>query len=726
MDFVSKFITSMVNAGINPKSTADISPSDRFRRIKVESDRGGKKSLSYWLKVEYDFAYGYAKDFKSGVEIRFNSAIDDPGMTRADVARVKALLKARKAEEDIRIAERHSKIAARAKIKWSQAQDTGTTPYLDRKGLGLLSARIYGDRNVMVPVYEMGKTGSLDLVSWQMIRADGEKGFPFGGKQSGCFHIIGQIDPTKPILICEGWATGASLHLALNTGVVVALSSGNLLPVSKSIRAIYKATPIIIAGDNDESGAGQKAAAQVQKSVTDVSIVIPENIGKDFNDLLPEAIKKAFGYEGAGGVEPSVPCDLQSHSPASDIIEWQSNIITDSKGRMVATSLQNAILYLIYHRDFAGVFAFDEFKQAVLVRKCPPWQDEETFRVKSLSDIQITQTAATLERYGLSCTVDKAAKAIAVAAQENSFHSAKAYFSALEWDGVDRLGSMFAKHFGCKTEPPEYLSMIAKKWMTAAVKRIMEPGCKFDHVLILESQKQGLYKSSALKSLATFNGETYHTDGVSIVDLGNKDTAMKLQGNMIVELAELSGFSKKDDESIKNWITQTIDEVRIPFSREISKYQRQFVFAATTNNPDYLKDPTGNRRFWPITIEKYIDVDALDLDKGQLWAEAVHLYNNKFYIGITPEENELADVERKKRLSRDAWDDSVMAIVEALGVDEFKASDVLDKMGLKAVEKNDKTMRRVTNILRMNGYDNMPIWDQRNKKSVRLWSKIDA
>jgi len=727
-DFITKFITKMVNAGINPKSTADITPSDRFRRVSCESDKRGKKSLSYWLKVEYDFAYGYAKDFKTGAEVRFNSALDDPGMTRADLARVKALLKARKAQEDIKIAERHEKIAARAKVKWAQAAESGSTPYLDRKGLPLLSARIYGDRNVMVPVYEAGKSGSLDLVSWQMIRADGEKGFPFGGKQSGCFHIIGQIDPTKPILICEGWATGASLHLALEAGIVVALSSGNLLPVAKSIRSIYTATPIIIAGDNDESGAGQKAAAAVQKSVPDVSIVIPENIGKDFNDLPPDAIKKAFGREGAGGaVTDIVPeDDLQSPEASPSDSNWMANVITDSKNRIVATSLQNAILYLLYHQDFEGCFAFDEFKQAVLVRKCPPWQDPSTFKVDRITDIQITQAAATLERYGLTSTVEKTAKAIQVAANENRFHSARQYFAALEWDGVPRLETFLTDHIGCKVEAPAYLAFVFKKWMTAAVKRIMEPGCKFDHVLILESQKQGLYKSELLKCLATFNGETYHTDSVSASEISNKDTILKMQGNMIVELAELTGFSKQDDNLIKNWITQTIDEVRLPYSRETSRFFRQFVFAATTNNYDYLKDPTGNRRYWPVTIEDWINVELIEKIKGQLWAEAVSLYKSGLYIGPTKEENELAEIERQKRMQSDAWEETILNIIARINMDEFRIGDILAKMELRMNEKNEKAIKRIATILKANGYSTRSAWNAADKKSVRLWGKYDA
>lgn len=724
-DFVSKFITSMVNSGIVPKSTSQIRPVDRFTRIASQDDRGGKRSISFWLKVEYDFAYGYAKDFKNGMEVRFNSATSDPNITRADMARIKAILKVRKAEEDKRIAERHTKIAVRAMAKWNMAAEEGTTPYLDKKALPLLSGRIYGSRNLFIPIYEPRKDGTLDMVSWQIVEADGTKKFPFGGKKTGCYHIIGSIDPTKPIVICEGWATGASLFMALGRGIVVALDAGNLLPVARAIRSLY-ATPIIIAADNDESQTGQIAAAKVKKAVVDVSIVMPNKIGHDFNDLLPDEILSHFGLkaESGGGVPDGV--DSQSIIPAADASHnphWQSNLILDGKGRMVATSLQNAILHLIYHQDMENCFAFDEFRQAVLLRRCPPWLDEQDFFVERITDIGVTQCAATLERYGLSCTIDKTAKAIAVAADANKFHSAREYMNELVWDGEERLSTFLSTNLGCKEESPEYLSFVFKKWMTAAVKRVMEPGCKFDHVLILESNKQGLFKSSLLKSLATFNGESYHSDAINIGEIGNKDTVLKLQGNLIIELAELTGFSKQDDEVIKNWITQQIDEARVPFSRETSRFKRQFVFAATTNNHDYLKDPTGNRRYWPVTLENTVNIAFVDAIKDKLWAEAVHWYKSGLYIGPTPEENELAEVERNKRLQSDAWEDTVMAIVERIGLDEFRIPDILSKMDLRTNEKNERTVKRIGKILKMNGYENSPRWDNKLQKSVRLWGK---
>jgi putative DNA primase/helicase len=724
MDFTSKFITFIVNSGIIPKDI-NIIPTNRFRRIASETDRGGKRSISYWLRIEKEFAYGYAKDFKTGIEARFNSVIDEENITRADLAAIKTIIKQRQLEQDRQIAERHVKIAQRAKQKWALCKKSGGTLYNEAKHIQLHSAGIYGQRLLWIPVYELQKDGELDLVSWQTIEEDGVKKFPFGGKKNGCFAIIGQINPTKNIIICEGWATGCSIKEATGTDcVVVALDAGNLLPVAKNLRKIYKFAPIVVAADNDESQTGQKAAAKIVKNVTNSTSIICPIIGADFNDLPSEATKKAFGVQEGGDQNPV----LDSLSDKGNLVPvaWASKLILDSKERIVGTSLANIILHLMYHEDFKDTFYFDEFKQAVLIKQCPIWTEEEKFKVGSLSDIHITQCAATLEAYGLTPTIEKVAKAIGVVADENKFHSAREYLNTLKWDKTPRLERFLIEDLGCKEEDQRYLSFIFKKWMCAAVTRIFNPGCKFDHMLVFESQQQGLYKSALLKCLATFNGERYHTDAVNIGALGDKDTILKLQGNIIIELAELDGFSAKDDNAVKNWLTQEIDEVRLPYNREVSKFPRQFVFAATTNNSYYLKDPTGNRRYWPLTIDKIIDIQKIDEIKGQLWAEAVQLYKDGIYIGPTPEENLLADYERKKRLASDAWEDMVLSAIDKIGLDEFKIDQVMEKLDLRLTEKNEKTMKRVATILKMNNYQSRVVWHQKYKKSMRLWCREDA
>jgi putative DNA primase/helicase len=236
---------------------------------------------------------------------------------------------------------------------------------------------------------------------------------------------------------------------------------------------------------------------------------------------------------------------------------------------------------------------------------------------------------------------------------------------------------------------------------------------------------QGIAKSSALKCLVTFGSderETYHTYAVSVGDWRNPHAMIKLQGSMFVELAELKGFSHQDDASIKNWITQQYDEIKLPYDRHTTRFPRQFVFAATTNKNDYLKDPTGNRRYWPFTVEKLIDLIKLADEREQLWAEAVWNWREGLYIGPTPEENELAEIERQKRLTQDPWEDKVMEIIAYLNKDKIKVVDILNHMKeLKLTDKNELTARRVSSILQMQGFENKSIWNGITKVNERLW-----
>jgi predicted P-loop ATPase len=224
-----------------------------------------------------------------------------------------------------------------------------------------------------------------------------------------------------------------------------------------------------------------------------------------------------------------------------------------------------------------------------------------------------------------------------------------------------------------------------------------------------------------LRELATFGGddkECYFTDGITIPQLSEKDTVQKVQGSIIVEIAELSGFNKKDDDEIKQWITTQEDDVRMPYAKTSQKFKRQFVLAATTNSYDYLKDPSGNRRYWCFR-SKSVDVDGIIRQREQLWAEAVYLYKTGLYIGPTPEEIKLAETAQEKRRSIDVLEDR---IVEKIGhLHSFRLDDLFSELGYAVKDMSQREQRRITNILRSLGYDN-PVVNMGGKRE-RQWQK---
>ena len=195
------------------------------------------------------------------------------------------------------------------------------------------------------------------------------------------------------------------------------------------------------------------------------------------------------------------------------------------------------------------------------------------------------------------------------------------YFGGLVWDGTSRLDQWLVTYF--HAEPTEYVLAVGPRWLISSVARIYQPGCQADHVLILEGP-QGKQKSQALRTLP--NDEFWFTDRLS--HIGSKDAAIEIAGIQIVELAEMDALTKAASSTSKSFLTRRHDRFRPPWGKHPITLPRQCIFAATINPPagGYLKDPTGARRFWPVSCHGMIDRDGIERDRDQLWAEAVARY----------------------------------------------------------------------------------------------------
>lgn len=210
-----------------------------------------------------------------------------------------------------------------------------------------------------------------------------------------------------------------------------------------------------------------------------------------------------------------------------------------------------------------------------------------------------------------------------VLAGRNAFDPLLDFLEGLPpWDGVVRLDTWLAKNF--EAEAPtesakEYLAQVFRKWLVAMVGRIYEPGLKFDWLPIFEGT-QGIGKSSLGRLLC---GDEYFRD--SLPDLHDKDASLALQGVWVVEFGELATIYKSALETVKGFLTRTVDKVRPPFGRRTVETPRRCVFFGTTNHETYLRDETGNRRFKPVKVGK-LNFEAIKKDREQLFAEAVYYY----------------------------------------------------------------------------------------------------
>ena len=405
----------------------------------------------------------------------------------------------------------------------------------------------------------------------------------------------------------------------------------------------------------------------------------------------------------------------------------RDDLAFDDKGQLAKNNLRNAALFLFNHPVLKEAFVYDEFHMQTVVQKDITGSGGE-FRVHPLGDSDITQMCMFFERMGLLKDDRKVAGLINYVASINKINPAVDYFNTLKWDGVERLGYWLKEAFGAD-EPDVYLSAIGRKWMTAAVKRVFQPACKFDHMLMLEGL-QGAGKSSALELLAALGTKvdnpylhepekSYYTDALTFDAIGDKDCMLLTAGAIIVVLEELVGKNKKSDDDIKRWITLKTDKGRLPYARFVTEMKRQFVLAGTTNNYDYLKDATGNRRYWALTVSK-VDKHYINDNREQMWAEAVFLYKEGIYLGLEGEEIELAEYEQAKRLEEDVWESAVRdALLEFTGR-SFQTSDLLNKMSLALKDQDARAAIRVKNVLKKLGYDNRPTRMGHSVK--RMWS----
>lgn len=733
------------------------------------------KSCTYRLKDEGGDIIGWFKNHATGDFDKYISKVKSK-LSKEEQEERKRKMENERRKRDRQLQQDRDEAKAKAQYIWSKSI-SGSHPYLERKGIDCSGARVY--RNALVvPAYK-----DKEIVNIQFISASGDKRFLKDGILQGSYGAVGK-DKSR-IYISEGFATARAIGDIVKPFVSVwAYNAGNLKETAEDVRAKNPDSEIIICADNDQyrfkpkckpsnfeelkddfnnwlewrakgllENIGVFKALEAVKSIN-AKIIYPDfafdedgvkNKFTDFDDY-----SRQYGYDkilsrldSADFVTGSIGGELnallscvvtqikEADSPPSlsiarheEEFNWQELLICDGKGNPVKTSLKNNILFFNHHPRFKGMFKYNEFNHQITVAKCPPWEDEAEFHPHNLDDIDISQAAASIEDFGMSPDITRTHKAIQVTASNQKFHPAREYFNTLEWDGVPRLDKLTTYYFGADmSDGEEYLAFIGKKWMCAAVKRIYKAGAGFHHILVIEGT-QGAGKSSALKRLATFGKErheSYFTDSVALSDIQSKDTIPKLQGSIIVELAELSGFSKKDDEEIKRWITLDHDLTRLPYERTPKRFDRQFVLAATTNNSDYLKDPTGNRRFWPFDA-KNIDDKAIERDKEQLWAEAVYLYKQGFDIIPTERERELAKEVTSKRMSVDTWEDDVVNAIDGLGfkaIEGFKTHEVMNGMGLGLRDQDYRNSQRVSKIIQTLGY--ISVVKRVYGSNVRLW-----
>jgi putative DNA primase/helicase len=243
---------------------------------------------------------------------------------------------------------------------------------------------------------------------------------------------------------------------------------------------------------------------------------------------------------------------------------------------------------------------------------------------------------------------------------------------------------------------------VATAFLVSAVARVFQPGCQADCAIVLEGE-QGIFKSSALRMLAS---DEWFSDSLPS-DLKHKDAKDHLRGKWIIELPELAQFKRNEIETVKAFLSRRHEQYRPSYGRHEISYPRQCVFAGSTNEEHYLVDTTGNRRFWPVKCGR-IDLIGIARDRDQLWAEAVHLYQQGTLWYLTGEVANAATREAAVRVAADPWAPLVAAVLTGLPrVDDISPGEVLGKLDLTTEQQSSRNAARVAVIMRDLGWQSI-------------------
>jgi putative DNA primase/helicase len=274
------------------------------------------------------------------------------------------------------------------------------------------------------------------------------------------------------------------------------------------------------------------------------------------------------------------------------------------------------------------------------------------------TDIDSIRAACWLsDKHGIDLSSSAIFEAIQAAAAKNRVHPVRDWLEGLRWDAKPRAATWLVDVFGCDNTP--YVRAVGTAWLIACVARILRPGCKVDTVPILEGE-QGIGKSSALRALV---GDDWFLE-LSISDVSSTDAMQVLRRKWVAEMPELDGWSRAETSHLKGYVSRQTDTYRPSYGRGARDFPRQCTFIGTTNAKEYLKDETGNRRFWPVACRRG-DVELVRAIREQLWAEAVARFQGREPWHITdPALLAVFTEEQDARYRSDPWEQLVSAWLE--------------------------------------------------------------
>ena len=382
------------------------------------------------------------------------------------------------------------------------------------------------------------------------------------------------------------------------------------------------------------------------------------------------AVKHQIADEKFAEAKFDFAADLPEDTEADDT--WIEQLEANTKGEY-NNSATNINLIVQNDRYLKGAFKLNMFDAKRYILKSVPWRKIET--EEPMRDVDYSGVRNYIECvYGIVSS-QKIDDALALDVEKHSFHPIQEYLNSLKWDEVPRVDTLLVDYFGATDN--SYTRAAIRKTLCAAVTRVFHPGAKFDMVLVLVG-KQGTYKSTFVRKL----GMDWFSDTFSTFQ--GKESFEQLRGAWLVEMAELSGLKKAEVETIKQFISKCDDMYRPAYGRTVETYKRQCVFFGTTNDSDFLHDPSGNRRFNPVNIDfdkatKSVRDDLTQDEVDQIWAEAYYLVKQGEKLYFDDEESELAKESQVEHSAIDERAGLVEKYLERLLPKDWDKKDLFDR-----------------------------------------------
>lgn len=401
---------------------------------------------------------------------------------------------------------------------------------------------------------------------------------------------------------------------------------------------------------------------------------------------------------------------------------WRDHLHYE-KGK-IADTRENVFAFLNFHPELVGVVAFDKFALRIIKRRAAPWDmfhDESITEWGDSDNLELSLWLSTM--YGFTVrSVDTINQAVKLMAGRNAFDPLTDWLDGLEWDGTSRIDDWLTKY--CGIRPGKYTTLVARYFLISMIARAYKPGCIMRAMPVFEGvQLRG--KSSIARILA---GKWFSD---SPLDLRGKDGFINIQGTWLHEIAELGSFNNQEAPIIKAYLSSAVDRYRSPFDKYARDWPRRTVFFGTTNEDAYLRDKTGNSRFWPLKTEEVSDIDleGLAAVREQLFAEARMCYERgDRYHPSSEEQTNLFAPEQSLREYDDPWETRISEWLWSETFARTSVANVLsDCLKIEPGKQTQANAIQVGKIMNRLGWKQTRPDDKENpsKKRARYYNRPD-